>query len=111
MEIATQQKVDLYLIFKYYQSFLGKNCRSCRFDACVLAQLDISLIQFPPDFNVPELKRRLEEKRMELRQKGEREQNQSTQSQQNSQQKPSMPKSAFNTNNLASQMEKVGICK
>lgn len=50
----------------------GKNCRSCRFDACVLAELDISLIQFPPDFDVIGLKQRLESKRRELRQRRER---------------------------------------
>ena len=44
----------------------GKNCRACRFNACVLAQLDISLIQFPVDYDVGALKRRLEEKRQTL---------------------------------------------
>lgn len=44
----------------------GKNCRACRFNACVLAQLDISLIQFPVDYDVGALKRRLEEKRQAL---------------------------------------------
>ena len=44
----------------------GKNCRACRFNACVLAQLDISLIQFPVNYDVGALKRRLEEKRQAL---------------------------------------------
>jgi hypothetical protein len=31
-----------------------------------MAQLDISLIQFPPDYNVTALKQRLEQKRKEI---------------------------------------------
>lgn len=52
----------------------GRCCRSCRFDACVLARLDISLIQFPAQFNVNALKQRLEERRRELLQTGRAEQ-------------------------------------